>query len=512
MSARPVRLYDQFNRAIGGSNTRHRAAVQSGKRRQIPALDKDHHRTVSGYGRRTMMTIGRWLVENFPEIRGLVNEIASHTTAVWNPQFATDDDDWNEATEQALAANARVYNYRGGTDASLNLMDRNQVRHSLVDGDVFELLVDAPEIPGYPQGQTIPAHRIYSRTDGILNSDEDGKYKGRTIIDGVILDDFGRALAFRFWDSTGSNFQDIPAYNVLHRFEKFWEDQVRGYSPLACALFNMQDCQEWQQMELMAQKVGSSIAILASNASGEADITASNIESPSSESTSPTHPSDFHYQTFGEGLVHYLRAGEEEVSSFINDRPTQNQRDFVEHVTRASYHGLGWSYDWSLNSTKIGGAPLRAQADKVNRTIREYQRTLIEPFSRRRDLWRLIKLQKLGTITEHPQFTRWDYQRAGKVTADVRYDSDVRVQSVAAGHMSEQQAAYELGNDLDVVMRQRIRREKKWRELLKAEELPEDIPFNTSTKVREYEPTKHDKADRTIDDNDDERNEEDEDN
>src|SRR5437867_2550151 len=97
----------------GSANTLIHGATQNPQRTVIPFLDKDTHRTVSNFGRRTLMSLGRWLFWNFPAISGAILEQALFASENFQPQFYGDDKDWGDQAEAWLLEWEKICDIQG---------------------------------------------------------------------------------------------------------------------------------------------------------------------------------------------------------------------------------------------------------------------------------------------------------------------------------------------------------------------------------------------------------------
>lgn len=434
-----------YGTGFSQSNHLIQAATQNNDRKRIADLDKDPHRNVSNVGRRTLMTLGRWLWSNFPVIRGTVKEMADLTAAQLIPQFYGADQAWGEAAETLLIEHDKICDVAGPPyDMASNR--RSLIISTIRDGDRGTVLVDNGQ--GYPLMQVIPAHRIQS-PGGISGEQfvKGGPYDGARIIDGVVVDDIGRAIAYRVvsgWDGSGETY--IPARDFILSFEPDYDGQVRGFSQLGAIIFDMMDVQESRQFELTAQKLAASIGLVETNETGTADPAKSIMGEAPSLNDDGTKATTRTEQVDGV-MIRYFRAGTgSKLDTHRADRPTQNQRDFEHGIIRAAIHALGWSIDFSLDPTKVGGNQGRVVVDKINRRIGYLRDRVILPSIRRFDQYRISKFIQLGLIPKNDEWWKWEYQPGKRLTGDERYQSDVAIQEVSAGFKSMRQAIGDNGS------------------------------------------------------------------
>lgn len=397
-------------------------------RSRISDLNRDNSRNVSAYGRKSMVDLGRWLFANVAALRGGILEMANYAASSWIPQFYGEDKAWGNLAEEWLYEHDKICDIRGWP-YTMATYRRNLVISVIRDGDLFTLLTETNS--GYPVIQPLGCHRIGGKETDFIDG---GEYDGSPFNDGVIKDDWGRVQAYRIInpEKPDTEFRDVAASDGFLSFIPENTDQDRGFSALASAIFDWQDISESRTFELLAQKVAASIALIEENESGEVDSSKAIVGAPSyGTSGAVTGPAS---ETLEGGMIRYFRSGlNQKLSAFSYDRPGANSQEFEQRVIRAAFAGMGWSYDFSLDPTKAGGAQMRVVVEKINRTVDHIQQFVLLPALRRIDGWRISKAIKLGLIPPSKEWYKWDYQGPAKLTADKKYDSDVDVQELRAG-------------------------------------------------------------------------------
>lgn len=473
MAATPL-TYLEKKWAGGYSNSNHLVvgATQTNDRKQIQLLDKDTHRTISPLGRRTLMTIGRWLYWNNSAVRGMVNEIVDLSVESYLPQFEGANESWGDRVEQWMREHDKIVDVRGW-GFTMATYRKNLVRASIVDGGLFTVLTETAN--GYPQIQAIPAHRVGCQPG--LTVVQGGQYDGARIIDGAILDDQARVIAWRVLGESGEwskDYRDISSRDMFLSCLIHTPDQVREISELGAACFDWQDVKEARAFELISQKLAASIGLIETNETGEADKTkkllnrtSANFATPAAGS--PTALSTTATETVDGVSIRYHRAGSNsKLEAFTADRPTANQQSFRDDVIREAMNGIGWSCDYSYKPIKIGGAPMRVVVDRLNRKLGAIRTDIVEPAQRRIDGYRISKVMDNPDRTDKKtvlfpfdaDWWRWSYQGPAVLTADAKYNSDVDMQEMRGGMKSLARAASE--------------RRENWRDLRMQRELEAD--------------------------------------
>jgi hypothetical protein len=468
------RIIDKRNSGVSyGSNTLIEAATQTGDREYTPPLTHDIHRTVSSMGRQTLVTLGRKMFWKFPALQGMVLEQANLAVSTFIPQYAGRNKEWGKLAEPALNEWHKVMDISGWPydyDSYLQSL----VIGPIVEGETATLLTENAE--GYPLVQTIPQHRIgkyqtkdealvtYSGTslyiDGIeVDSNRPYPAAGTItfvarIIDGVIVDDYCRPIAYRVDGELPDQYQDIAARNMFLAFTPLATGQVRGFSMLASSIFDWQDLAEWKRFEMLAQKVFSTRTIIETNETGDVDEAKSIIKTAATFDSNG-NKTDLDVQRLYGGTIQYLRAKTgSKVEAFGYDRPGNNSREFLKTTLRDAFRGTEWDAFFSLDPQAVGGAPMRIIVEKIN-LVAAKRRKLVRKCCARVDGYAISKMMKLGLLPWDDDWYRWDYQGPGDVTADKKYDCDVDLDEISQGIGTRKESCAKRGRYLEDVDAQR---------------------------------------------------------
>ncbi len=473
-----------------GNNSLIRGATQNSDRTQIPLLDNDTHRNVSNFGRRTLMSIGRYIYQNIHPVRNAVLEIARQSVSTYIPQFYGDNSAFGEVAEAWLEEGDKFID-RKGFPYNMGTFRKNFVTSIYRDGDVgIVLATDGDQ----PRLQMIPSHRIGSRS-AYQTIVQGGAYDGARIIDGVIVDDCGAAIAYRVFgeNSYGAdiNFQDISANDMLLCYMPDYCDQCRGFSLLGGVVFEALDVSDSRNFELISQKIRASFAVQVKNETGYADKSKQRLALPSTAPTAESGAANaLPQQLVSPGNINYFKAGTNQGLEVLDyDRPGANVMAFQEEQIRSYLAGMGWSYDYSHNPTKAGGAQMRIVIEKINSIIAELQALVVEPTWRRITGWRVAKGSKLGLIPNDPEWYKWRFQGPAEPTADEKYSSDVAIKEIQAGVRSPQKAIEQRGDYWEEVQDDAIAFRKRLNERCAAEGVdPDTIIWPTPNGVPPEQP------------------------
>ena len=454
MSSAPVQLYGPDNRLLPRrqytrtNNSLITSATQSKDRKNVPALDYDVHRTVTNLGRRTLMTLGRKLYFDSHAIRGAIKEQAEYASSIYLPQFYGEDKDWGIQAEGWIENHDKICDV-AGPPYNMRLYRRNLIIALLRDGDMLTVLVKTKS--GYPMLQCIPGHRIGSRYEDMTV--QKGEYDGARIIDGVIISDTNTPIAYRVMTGEPEDwksYQDIPARDCCLSFIPEFHGQLRGFSPLGITALPIMDIAESDNLELITQRVAGSIALMERNETGEAEPGGSEGYPVATPAASALPEEKF---TSDGVQIRYFRSSDENSGLEIlkNERPSANQQNFRHAKLRDAFAGIDWSIDFSLDPSKVGGAPFRVVVDKLNRNIRAIQDLALEPACARFDGFRISSAVQIGALPQNKDWWKFTYQGPARITADAKYESEVDASEVARGFKTRRRAIANRGEYIDDV-------------------------------------------------------------
>ncbi len=438
MSAQPVQLYGPRGGTARGalafrSNGLIASATQQTDRKRIPRLDYDIHRNVSDYGRLTILSLGRWVYSNFPMVRGALHEQAEYAASVFLPQYYGRNSEWGIAAEAWMENHDNICDV-AGMPYNMRTYRRNLLMSVKRDGDMLTVLIKSPS--GYPFLQCIPGHRVGSEPG--LDVVKGGEYDGARIVDGVIVNGYGAPMAYRVQTGEDSfdykQFIDISVRDCFLSFVPEYVGQLRGFSLLGSSLFDWQDIAENRRFQLIAQKISSKIGLMQWNDAGQADRDGSGDGMIAPATSANALPIET-VQSDGVDVV-YMRANAgHKIEALKNDNPSVNGQNFEATIVRSAFAGMDWSVDFSLDPSKIGGAPMRVVVDKLCKTIGADQDLILSPACKRFDGFRVSCAMQpaVGALPWDDDWYKFAYQGPAKPTADRKYDSDVAIQEIEKG-------------------------------------------------------------------------------
>jgi len=442
----------------GGAGPLYRAAVQTNSRRRVSDLNADTPKLVPGKDRRELVTLSRHLFANFPVVQGVVEEMGDFAGAL-SMRFKGDDQAWNDTARDWLEINDDVLSVTGG---SMDLLRYLTVIAVLIDGDMGYILTESKG--GMPMIQPIPGHRIGSRSE--QKQIKGGRYDGATIRDGVIVNALGRAVAYQVLGNEPAedrlySARDFHLCKLPHRV-----DQLRGVPLLASGLNDWQDVKLTKEFELAAQKLGSYQGLIMETEDGhpQQDIAKRMVrgsEPTVSGGAETTTPEVYSYTMGGDGaLVRFFKAGQGGMKAFQNDRPSSDSVNFWKLVVREALCGIGYSYDFAVDPTNVGGAAERVVVSRINRYIAKLRRFVVRPLQTRIDGYRIAKAIQTKRLPQSENWFRREYAGGQELTADAKHQSDTDLQNIAAGLDSEVHAIARHGRNWKEVIREKAEFEK----------------------------------------------------
>ena len=348
--------------------------------------------------------------------RGAILQLAGYSTSsAWIPVYQGKDREWGKQARDLL-----LDEWYGNCDIRGQMFDfRTLLYLDSVsidrDGD-FGILLSNDR---YPTMQRIGAHRLGDREHG--NVVTSGRYTGRKIKNGVIINDFGRPIAYRIIDEDDSTkFRDVQARDFIHVFNPTWHEQCRGLPVFVHALNDLRDCLQSQQWEQIAQLVISSLALVEYNEYGHADDDDARTELAGATQTNAED--DLLSTSMVGGLVRYFKSNSGgKIEQVRQDRPGDMWESFQDRLARATLAGMPWPYSFTWKGEDLNGVSVRAENLKAQKTIEDRVALLHGP-AKRSVGWAISKFIKLGRLEANEEWWKWTFTRPPKLTIDQNRD------------------------------------------------------------------------------------------
>jgi len=432
-----------------------------GKRDFRPKLTRDVTRLVPEYKQRDMVSDGRWIYARVGQVSGAIREKANYSVGTaFAPQYYGSDEAFRTAFTTVMSRWCRNADLRG---APFDFQQDVWIASVALDrdGDAFLVLTESEQ--GSPRLQFLESHRI-----GNPNADtviKDGPYAGRTILSGVVYDEFDRPLAYNLLPRELANYAAqnaepnlVPASSVLHLYDPEYYSQGRGVPTIVNGVLDWFDLNEIRSAEKVGQKGRSRIMMQEYNDTGLAKTPDRQIrDAMAAANAAGTTPSaadlDPSIRIMEEGTIAYMRANSgHKLESMGDARPGANWEGFMDHIARSAHRGLDWPLEMH-DLRGIGGASVRALVGQVKRAVENRQEILTAVF-RSAVLYAVARYMKRGDI---PFTADWDnigFSLPATFGVDVGRDAANNRQDLAMGIKSLSEYVTESGDgDVETFLR-----------------------------------------------------------
>jgi lambda family phage portal protein len=453
-----MKLADRWKLVTRAFNPRAQSydAARPSIQRRFPynATAVDSHIDVSGADRERLMKLSRWLYNNAPFLRGLVNEKARYSVGSGiRPQARSGDETWDLAAETFFEQWSRVADLQG----RYTWREMQRIASIAIDRDGEVFFRATAQTTGYPALQLILAHRIGDARSSIYEpSNPAAREGGQNIIDGVVVNPQLRPIFYRYLVGDGidpsARFEDIPAQQLIHVGEASQGDELRYVTPLAPSINHLRDVGDAVGFEKMAIKISSyiALAIKSSNPQG-ADFFGEATHSVNSQDNS-----EVTVESLGNagGAIPRLGMGEDLIS-WTSNRPSQNFREFCDVLLREVCLNLGVPWEFAARPAEAGGAALRAVLVRAQRTFEQRQALLIDRLCSR--VWAhviTIGMQR-GLIPQNDNWFKVEWQRPAAASVDYGREAAANLNDVRSGLRTYSEDYSERGLEWKDQLRQR---------------------------------------------------------
>lgn len=412
----------------------------------------DTHVDVSGYDRERLMKLARYLYNNVPFVRGLLNEKARYSVGSGiRPQARSGDHEWDQAAEAYFEQFSRVADIQG----RFSWREMQRLASVAIDRDGECFVQMTTQSTGYPALRLILAHRVGDPVSKLYSPGQPNtREQSPNTIDGVVVNEAMRPIFYKHLTGPGENpgesSEDIPAQQVAHVGEGGYGDELRFITPLAAGINHLRDIQDAISFEKMALKINSFIALAikspmeaqngffgeSSTVSGEnADLTVESLANTG-------------------GAIPRLGLGEE-LQAWSSDRPKQTFMDFVSMLLRDVCTGAGVPYEFLVKPSEAGGAALRAVLVRAQRTFEQRQALLIDRLCSRVYAHVITIGMERGFIPQNENWWKVEWQRPAAASVDYGREAAANLNDVRAGLRTYAEDYAERGLEWKDQLRQR---------------------------------------------------------
>jgi lambda family phage portal protein len=382
------------------------------------------------------------------------------------PQPSTGDDETDSRILEAWSKFSE-------SPEATGMMDMREMQQQMIDSLLF--YGDCGLVVGKDQVQFIDGSRI-GNPSGEFTSSEESEFQN-----GVEIDNIGKPVSYVVGNRVSGTLRDtkiIPARDFIPFLRRIRPNQYRGVPELAPVINTLQDCDEYDRVEMMAAKVSASLAVAVKRENSYEFELQNRLDGSEQDALG-------NLEEFEPGRFHYLEPGEDISVIGANGRPNVDGIQWVSYLLRKVGSAVGIPLEFLL--MEIGGSSFSASQGVVlqyQQTVESYQSDLIRVMNRlyRRWLSQQIAAGKIEVSAAANPFTvRWQrpafrwINKAAQVKADMEY--------FRAGAMSLDDITAPFGYTAEEVLTRKMQNIKKakqiaaeggvdWRELIN--------PFPTS--------------------------------
>lgn len=418
---------------------------------------------VNQYDWYQLLSDSRKLYCNLGPVTGAIDDKATYAVGrAWNAKYTGEDKEWGKLAEKWVneqwypMADARGPMFDFKTDLFLQSVSVDR------DGEIYIYLTESKD--GWPQIQLLPAHMIGDR-DNAEPIVQDGPYKGLKVIQGVVTNEFGRAVAYHVLGETAKQDKYISARDLIQVFDPRWADQVRGFPVFMHALLDLKDLRQIQGYEKIAAELMSSVGLIEWNEQGAPDLDPQTILKGNTNfvGSSPA-PAVTIEQMAGGGNVKYFRSGSNsKLEQLKNERPSVQLDAFMDRLIRNACVGAGWPFELTWDASKLGGANVRLLIAKAMRAVEDRQ-DLLRPIAKRCVGYAVAKAIKEGILPPNDEWYSWRFTMPARMTADYGREAAADREDYLAGIINLGDILAEEGKDLDTHISERHEENEKLRE------------------------------------------------
>jgi lambda family phage portal protein len=353
----------------------------------------------------------------------------------------------------------------------------------------------------YVGGEAFGHHRVYSTADGaglkvpyqveILPSEQlpiwrnvlnngDGTTTqaepGSSIRVGIEFNKAGRKTAYHFFKQNpgetmffpleGTQYQRIPASEIMHCYEVDRCGQLRGEPHMAPVLTLLYEIDQYTDASLVKKKIQQMFSFFVE----KVDLTAKTIPSTVDATDAPNDPNTpipaspppgVENIVLEPGTIQYLQSGEKMT---VPNLPAESDFEmFMKVQLHKLAQGLGYtSYEQLCGDLeKVNLSSIRVGLLNVRRKIEQFQRNVMISQFCQRVAVRFVKeavfagVLKLKNYSKDPsQYEKITWAPAGWPWIDPQKDADAALTSIRMGATSLERVVAERGDDIAVVMNQ----------------------------------------------------------
>lgn len=329
------------------------------------------------------------------------------------PQANTGDDSLNSQIEDSWEEFSQDPDITGQFD--MRELQQQMVDSLLFYGDCGLVILDG-------KVQFIDGSRIGNPSGQYTGSEKDNFQNG------VEINDLGQPINYSIGNRVSGNLRDfrlISAKDFIPFFKKIRPLQYRGIPELAPILNTLQDCDEYDRIEMISAKVAASLSVAVKRENSYEFELQNQLGSEDQDTIGGL-------ENFEPGRFHYLEPGED--VSVINSggRPNVDGVEWVSYLLRKAGSAIGIPVEFLLMD--IGGSSFSASQGVIlqyQQTVENYQTDLIKSMQRLYRRWLTQKIAdnsiSVPSGVSNPFKVRWQrpafrwVNKVAQVKADMEY-------------------------------------------------------------------------------------------
>ena len=270
--------------------------------------------------------------------------------------------------------------------------------------------------------------------------------EGGKVINGVEHDAIGRIVAYWMFDEHPGNAivhvpasRRVPASEIIHVFDGERAGQVRGVSWLGAAIVGLNDLDEYEDAEMMKQKIAACFAAFVTEVNGEVNpLTQAKTDSNTGQRVEQFEP----------GMIVHLAPGRDVKTA---TPPTTVDSSFTARALRKLAAGIPITYeDLTGDYSQVNYSSARMARIVHSAAVASWQYTMWEPqFHAQVWAWVMEAAVLVGKMREGVD-AEWTFPPLPAIEPDKDVLANTR--AVRSGFKSLSSAIRELGEDPDVVL------------------------------------------------------------
>jgi len=393
-----------------GGNGINQSVKRSHKSEIIRNQEKDWGDLFPSHDVKLMRSACRTLYENNGVVKGAINLVADYSVGdAFDPIYKGTNTDWGKQASEWLEIWYSRCDVRGDTFDFKTTMNIDSVS---LDRDGWGFCAKIKDETGYPQLQHVPAHRVGVRDpdSGVV---EAGVYVGLRIVNGSILNEFGRVVAYRVLGSVEALDRDISADSLMSLIDARYYDQSSGIPSLSHGINDMKNMAKSSEYELMRQVIESQIAIIEHNEDGEFRPDEQKGVSDSGVAIKEMEGGQYVYMK--------ANSGENLTTLSPSGNPSEQFINFHNRLTRATLIGMGLSSGIVVQPEGQGTAD-RADLAKADKAIAKRQ-SILKKHGMKKLIFALGCAIDRGDLPADPDWMKWAFTLPRKLSIDLGRDS-----------------------------------------------------------------------------------------